>query len=530
MRRLQHVAEAWTARLLCAAAVLAFVASCAGTTPGRGGEPAAGSVVLSPFTLNTNGQSLAAEEGLLFVPENRAKPKSRIIGVHFIRIRGTRGSGSPVFYLPGGPGTFVTRANIENARYQREIEFQRASGRDLLFVNQRGNPSVPLASNLVWPAAPEPLGQAETQQSEAEVLRTAVEQGQAEWAKRGVDLTGYDILNISDDVEDLRQALGYDRIIFCAGSFGSQWTFAFLKRHASSVDRVLLRGVEPLDYGYDSPMWLWNAVERVAAVADADPALKGLIPQGGLLEAVKTILDRLEKQPQTVTITNRTDGKPVSVTVGKYDLQNVLKYPTPQPYRNNLERWPRFILELYQGDYRYLAATALESRTGGGRPMIGLLIDNSLGISAEREAQLESETEQQWIGPVEPAYFATRDLTVTTRVPDAFRADAPIESPAVFLQGDMDFSTPMENAQHQAKLLSRGRLVVVHRGTHSVDDEVEAMHPELKAALQRFLAADTDVEIDAALEALPAEAALPPIAFETLEGPSLYERWLKRSW
>ena len=522
--------EGRTAGLLCVAAALAFVAACAGTTPARGGEPAAGSVVLSPFTLNVNGQSLAAEEGLLFVPENRTKPQSRIIGIHFIRIRGARGSGSPVFYVPGGPGTFVTRANIGNARYQREIEFQRASGRDLVFVNQRGNPAVPLASNLVWPAAPEPLDQAATQQREAEATRASVEQGQAEWTKRGVDLTGYDIFNITDDVEDLRQALGYDRIIFCAGSFGSQWTFAFVKRHASSVDRVLLRGVEPLDYGYDSPMWLWNAVERVAAAADEDPALKGLIPPGGLIQAVKTILDRLEKQPQTVAITDRRDGRTVSVTVGKYDLQRVLKYPTPQPYRNNLERWPRFVLELYQGDYRYLAATALESRTGGGRPMIGLLIDNSLGISAEREARLESETEQQWIGPVEPQYFASRDLTVTARVPDAFRADAPIELPAVFLQGDMDFSTPMENAQHQATLVGHGRLVTVHRGTHSVDDEVEALHPELKAALQRYLAADTGAEIDAALEALPAEAALPPIRFETLEGPSLYERWLKRSW
>jgi len=532
MRQRHHVTPRRAAQMLCAATAFALAASCGRSTDERRAEPAPATrfVALSPFTVSAGERVLAAEEGLLFVPENRAKPGSRTIGVHFIRIPGSRKSGSPIFYLPGGPGSFVTRANIAGANTLREIDFLRASGRDIVFVNQRGNPAAPLTPNMVWPFPPVPLAEAVTQQSEGAALRAAVEKGQAEWTARGVDLTGYDIFNIADDVEDLRRALGYDRIILRAGSFGSQWSFAFLKRHASSVDRLLLRGIEPLDYGYDSPKGLWNAVERLAAESDADARLKGLIPQGGLLQAVKTVLDRLEKQPQTVTITNPADGKPVAVTVGKYDLQRVLKYPTQQAYRDNLQKWPRFILELYKGDYRYLAATALDARSGReDRPMIGLLIDNSLGISAEREAQLASETEQQWIGPVEPAYFATRDLTVTSRVPADFLADAPITPPAVFFQGDMDLSTPLENARHQAQLLGRGRLVVVHRGTHSVDAELEALLPDLTAALQRFLAADSDAEIDDAIKALPAEAALPPLAFETLDGPSLYERWLKRA-
>ena len=114
--------------------------------------------------------------------------------------------------------------------------------------------------------------------------------------RKGVDLRGYDVKECADDVNDLRRALDYDQIILVGQSFGSQWSFAVMRRHPEIVARALLTGVEPLDFGYDMPSHVLAAVQRMWWEAEKDPQLKPYLPTGGLMAAAREVLQRLERE------------------------------------------------------------------------------------------------------------------------------------------------------------------------------------------------------------------------------------------
>lgn len=348
-----------------------------------------------------------------------------------------------------------------------------------------------------------------------------------------MDLRGYDILNVVDDIHELRAALGYDKIVLRGCSFGSQWSLAYLKRWPRAVDRMLLSGVEPLDYGYDSPQWLWNSVARLAQRAEADPGFAPHVPSGGLLSAIEQTIRRLEKQPVHVEIQDPLTGTQVQVGLGVADFQQAVTdqnvYGSTSDER--LGNWPRFILEIHGGDYRYLAAKVWEARTrrSDGQPLIMPLIDNSLGISAARDARLLAEQEARWIGDPNSFYRNTRDLTPTPEAGDAFRADEPIQVPVLMLQGDLDWSTPIENARHLAGQLRNGHLIEIEGATHCDEiDVAERQLPRLMDQVYAFVDADFAASPPRQLfSTLPRAVAYRPIVFSAPEGPSLYERWLE---
>ena len=160
----------------------------------------AGQLTLHPCHYGTEQGGYAADCGTLVVPENRARPGSRLIALPVTRIKAlSTHPGAPVFRLEGGPG-------ITNMKFSKA---SRIAGRhDVVLVGYRGvDGSVRLDCPEVASAlkrSTDLLGE-KSFRAYSDGFRSCAARLKAD----GVDLAGYSIPAQVDDLEAARKALGY---------------------------------------------------------------------------------------------------------------------------------------------------------------------------------------------------------------------------------------------------------------------------------------------------------------------------------
>jgi pimeloyl-ACP methyl ester carboxylesterase len=297
-------------------------------------------------------------------------------------------------------------------------------------------------------------------------------------------------------VADLARALGYARINLVAASFGSQWGFAVMKAHPGLVARAVISSAEPLDYGYDMPSQVYAVYQRIAWEADQDPGLKPWMPPGGLLAAIEATRARLAKAPVTV----KTAGGQVVLGVEDYqsDLLNAAQ---------RAATFPRFVLDAYHGRYETWAREAIAGRAVSERSLINPLINIGLDMSAERKALLRTDPALPTIGGWNfESYLQTKGEWATPDPGDAFRRPARDLTPILFVQGDWDPSTPIENTLAMLPWFPNARMLILHRAQHGGTFQWLRTRPDLVAKAYAFLRTG-------ALDDIPSQVELDPVVF-----------------
>jgi pimeloyl-ACP methyl ester carboxylesterase len=184
---------------------------------------------------------------------------------------------------------------------------------------------------------------------------------------------------------------------------------------------------------------------------------------------------------------------------------------------------------MLDGDFRYLAAQIIDDRPEYYQGIVmGHLMDNSLGISAKRESQLNAALATRWLGDINWRYKATRTVTPTEKVPESFTAFEISDIPVLMIQGDLDWSTPLKNAVELKPFLPNGHLITIVGGTHGTVRDAQRHFSDFPEHLYRFMANDFKQTSPQELYAsMPNRVDLPKLNFQA-PTKSFYEMYIDK--
>lgn len=445
-------------------------------------------LVFSPYAMETKGHgTIAAEEAFLEVPRRHSEPDGPRIRLRVVRLPATGGDGrvAPVVYLAGGPGG----SGFGTALGPRWPVFDRVRREtDVLLLDQRGtdfSEMPPECSQAHRFDDAQPL----RRDTALVALRTTALACIAEWRKSGVDLAAYTTAESADDIEDLRRAMGLERVSLWGMSYGTHLALATVRRHGPRLERVVLMGSEGPDDTIKLPLAADRLLADLAVVAKKDGF-------DDLQGSARRVLDALRRQPGQGA-SPMHDGR--KVVIGEYDAKLAIAIALGR--RSSQRMLPLMLREAESGDYSLLAGFVLMVREDLGRfRAMPLAMDVASGQSPQRRALVEAQARESLFGDALNFPFPElADGLGLADLGDAFRAPLRSEVPVLFVSGTLDGRTPQADAQALLPGFSQGRQLLVRGASH--DNELWLGNPRIAENLADFLAGRpvVDVAVDVPL-------------------------------
>ena len=392
--------------------------------------------------------------GMLEVPENRAAPRRRRIGLRIVVIPAKEPvpGAAPLFHLEGGPGVAAT---VEAGLYAVELpEYRRR--RDVVLVDRRGTGG---SNGLECPS--------DEMRSQLEQMYPAKEVADCRRSLEGrADLTQYTTDAAADDLDDVRAALGYEKVDLFGLSYGTRLALVYMRRHPERVRSVVLMGTAPTDLAmplHHAPDGQ-RALELMFADCAADAGCARAFPR--LRQEMVEVLDRLDRSPAPVTLEDPRSGRPVTyhLTRGAFAEQVRSRLYAPAARA----AVPQAIHAASRGDF----GPFLEPlRAGGGGPAIAEGLYLSVTCAEDVPFIDPAEAERLAAGTALGLYRVREQRAACAEWPRGavspeFRRPVESKAPTLILSGERDPVTPPRLGEEVVRHLPNGRHLVIPQGAH----------------------------------------------------------------
>ena len=399
------------------------------------------------------GGAIEALCGPYEVFENRQTRTGRRIALNVMLIpaKAAEATTDPLFAFAGGPGESATAA-FPSIGYIQRVHEQR----DVVLVDQRGtgksNPLECQLVNLDDPAAV--LSPAYG----LDALRSCRAASDSK-----ADTTQYTTSIAADDVDDVREALGYTTINVFGGSYGARAALVYLRRHGGHVRTLTLSAVAGTDFLIPLPFAkaLQSSIDGVISLCNADNACRKAYPE--LRERFHALLARLQTAPAEFDV----HGRHVTLTEEAFlsKLRSLLYVP------QFVSGFPILMEHAFQGDWLPFAGAVLELRTliegdvARGASFAAICAED---VPAYTPARIREATAGTDLGDAQVRRYQEycKAWGHAGTVPKDFYAPVASRVPALLISGELDPATPPATAVAAAAALPESRSIVVKQGTH----------------------------------------------------------------
>lgn len=436
-----------------------------------GAQP--GDLTLEPCKFKWEADEYEADCGALIVPENRAKADSRLIALPVTRVRATGGNPvDPIFWLAGGPGG-------------SNMEFKPPAWllikHDVVMVGYRG---VDGSSVLDCPEVAQALTgvggdllSAESRANIGDAMMRCAERLQAQ----GVNLEGYTMLEVVEDMEAARAGLGYERVNLLSSSYGTRIAMIYAWQYPDRIYRSVMMGVNPPGRFIWEPETIDSQLAYYARLCAQDAECSARTPD--LAETMRQVAHDMPRSWLFLPI------DPGKVKIGTFFPGLV----NPNSAALVFDAY----LAAEQGDPSGLALASLASDflpppiTWGDYFAKGIA-----DYDPSRDYATEMDPPDSILGsPYSLLFAGGLEGWPTKPIPAEFRQVQPSDVETLLVSGSVDFPTPAEFATDELlPYLTNGQQVILAEMGHQVSDLFNVQPEATKRLLTSFY--DTGVADD----------------------------------
>ncbi|MGL5890412.1 MAG: alpha/beta fold hydrolase, partial [Bacteroidia bacterium] len=190
-------------------------------------------------------------EGMIDVPEDYNNPAGRRLQLPFYVVKSNNSNpAEPIFWLDGGPGA----SNILNEKkIATSSPAKLLANHDLVCVGYRGvDGSTVLKSDKVNKAMKglnhKMLSEASLKNIEAEIKKYC-----AQLKNNGIDINNYTIMQVIEDIEQVRKLLNYSTINLLSVSYGTRVALIYSYKYPEVLKRTVMIGACPPGYFLTRP-------------------------------------------------------------------------------------------------------------------------------------------------------------------------------------------------------------------------------------------------------------------------------------